>query len=144
MMRGRGRGIQESENFCARRVKVIGPVKRTLATANDQRSFSLALPVREQALLHFAECGAGKALNSNEGTRDFEGGKVPPATLFQVCRIEWLPRYDVSHRHFAPNRIGLTGYCSFRHLFLLHEKIFNLAWIDVEAAGDDQVTLPDK
>ena len=48
-------------------------------------------------------------------------------------------RHDVRHGYFAATMIRLAGNRCFRDLGLLHQELFDLARINIEAAGDDEV-----
>src|ERR1700730_2578028 len=60
----------------------------------------------------------------------------------QLVRIECCPRYHIREGNLATQAVGHTHHRCFRHLRLFAEKFFDLAWIDIESARDDQVASP--
>lgn len=92
-------------------------------------------------LLHLPERVPGKLVDQNELARDLERCEFLPATGLEVSGGDGPGGYDVSHRHFATDAIGRGGDSGFCNAILLFEKFFDLAWIDVKAAGDDEIAF---
>ena len=59
-----------------------------------------------------------------------------------MVRVEGFFADDVGDRHFAADLVRHAGDGGFGDFFLLEKKLFDLARIDIEAAGDDQVAAP--
>ena len=67
-----------------------------------------------------------------------EVGSTP---LFEFLWIDSGVRNDESDRYFSTQRVGFAHNSGFGDFRLFHQEFFNLARIDVKAAGDDQIAL---
>ena len=56
------------------------------------------------------------------------------AAVFQVTRIYWRALHHVSHRNFAADSVRHADHSRFGDLWLLCQKLLDLARIDIEAA----------
>src|SRR5579872_1141103 len=97
----------------------------------------------QQMLLHFAQRIARKFVDDDKSPWAFKGGKFFAANRFERVRITSASQVgagnDVGYRDFAAYAIGLGCDGRFGHLGLFHEKLFDLARIDVEDTRDNQI-----
>ena len=104
---------------------------------------------RGQALLCFGSrcfCTLPSALRGSLSTRMNERGTLNDASFSRqraskIARIDAARCDHIGHGDFAAHAIGRGCHRGFRDAVLLLEELLDLARIDVEAAGDDQVAL---
>src|SRR5579864_113665 len=92
-------------------------------------------------LLDFSEGVAREFVNDDEGAGNLEGCQFCAAAGREFGRIEGPRGDDVSDGDFTANAIGRRSDGGLGDALLLFEELFDLARIDVEAAGDDEIAL---
>src|ERR1700676_5100240 len=92
-------------------------------------------------LLYFSERVARELFDDDEGSRDFERGELFAAAGFQIGRIDGAGGNDIGHGDFATDTVGRGGGGRLRDAILLLEKLLDLARIDVESTGNDEIAF---
>src|SRR5579863_8020973 len=95
----------------------------------------------QQMLLNLSHCVARQFFDRDEFPRDLEGSQFGAAADLDLRRIQRQCRDDIGDRHFAARAIRQAHYSRLGDLWLLLQKLFDLAWIDVEATRNDQIAL---
>ena len=83
----------------------------------------------------------GMLSSDNESARHFEGCQFFPAAGGKRFGSDRHSQHHEGDRHLATKAIGAADHGGFGHLRLFQQKLLDLARIDVEAAGDDEVAL---
>ena len=73
------------------------------------------------------------------GARRLEGGEARRTAVAQAVEVDAGFGDDVGHRHLAAPRVEDADHRGLAHARLFEQHFFDLARIDVEAAGDDQL-----
>src|SRR5688572_10624122 len=92
-------------------------------------------------LLNFAQSSAGKRLDADEGSRNFEGREGGTAALLERGFVKGSD--DVRYGNFASYFVGDSNDGGFSDSFLLKQELLDFARVDVEAGGDDEVGSAD-
>ena len=94
----------------------------------------------QQVLLHLPSALRGSASTRTNAARHLEGRELRRAAVAQWRRTSTSVVGDeIGDRHFAAARVGHADDRGFAHARLLEQHLLDLARVDVEAAGDDQV-----
>lgn len=91
-------------------------------------------------LLHFAQRSPRDRVDSHETPRHFERREILAAEPPQIAGVELSD--DERDRHFAAQLVRDAHDRGFLDALLFDEKLLDLAGIDIESAGDDQVAPP--
>ena len=92
-------------------------------------------------------CTLPRAVRGNASTRTNARGILNDANAARqrsprCVRIEGFFADDVGDGNFAADLVRHADDGGFGDFFLLEKKLFDLAGIDIEATGDDQVAAP--
>lgn len=90
-------------------------------------------------LLRLPQRRSGNRFDTHEPPRHFERRQLFAADGFERGGVEVAD--DVCHRYFAAHRVGHPADGGFAHTGLFEQELFDLARVDIETAGDDEVTL---
>src|SRR5262245_4290974 len=99
--------------------------------------------ILEAEMLHLTHGIAWQAVDPKIGARNLVAGELRFAKAFDFRHIvgRARPRNQVGDRHLLPFRIWAADNGGVRDGGMLVENPFDLGWIDVLAAGDDQVVF---
>src|SRR5579863_281686 len=94
----------------------------------------------QKMFLHFPQRVARQLFDNLEPARDLERSQVLAAAGFEgIVVASLLPQNNVGHRNLAASAVGFAHHRCFRYLGLLAQELLDLARVDVEPAGYDQV-----
>ncbi len=85
-------------------------------------------------LLHLSEGVPRQGWNVLDPSWNLKRSELRLAAIEQHAALERLAKHDIGDRDFPAKTIRLAHDCSFRDLRLLHQELFNLTRIDVEAS----------
>src|ERR1700749_4511608 len=95
----------------------------------------------QEVFLYFSQGGARDRLHLYEAARDFERGKLVAAAAFEGFGVEGGVGDDEGYRDLAAHVVRDADDGGFGDAGLFEQELFDLARIDVEATGDDEIGL---
>src|SRR5665213_1359020 len=90
-------------------------------------------------LLYLAEGGSRERVHTDERARNLERRQLGSTHRLDGVRIDRILGDDIGDWNLAAEIVRHADHGSLQHAGILYQRLFDLARIDVEAAGDDQV-----
>jgi hypothetical protein len=91
-------------------------------------------------LLDLAQRVAWQFIDNLKAARNFEGGQVLTADGVQsACVNRSITQDQKGYRDLASHGVSLGSDGGFGNARLFHQELLDLAWVNVEAAGDDEI-----